>query len=152
MWLWNLQDLAQQRFLKGIVFRYFKYLNPPHGCNNEIRCPFVPLRYAISSQEAMACALTSHLSNWKIHFLLWQATWSRALLPWEKGRLFPVQLNSVGTSFPCIANQILLAYAEVFPSCFMTLELFKCMLAFIFSITQWFFQFFSFPYQPLCYF
>lgn len=34
-----------------------------------------------------------------------------------KKRLFPVQLNSVGTSFPWIANQILLACTEVFHSC-----------------------------------
>ena len=95
--------------------RYFKY--PPHECGSKIRCPFVPLGCAISSQEAMACALTSHLSNWKIHFLLWPGTWSRALLPPRKERLFPVQLNSLGTSFPCIANQILLACVEVFHSC-----------------------------------
>ena len=35
----------------------------------------------------------------------------------RKERLFLVQLNSLGTSFPCIANQILLAYVEVFHSC-----------------------------------
>lgn len=35
----------------------------------------------------------------------------------RKESLFPVQLNSPGTSFPCVANQILLACVEVFHSC-----------------------------------
>lgn len=35
----------------------------------------------------------------------------------RKERLFPVQQNSLGTSFPCVASLRLLAYREVFHSC-----------------------------------
>lgn len=49
---------------------------------------FFPLGYAVSPQKAMVCAFASRLSNWKIHFLLWQGTWSRALLPQEKKYCF----------------------------------------------------------------
>lgn len=35
----------------------------------------------------------------------------------QEKRLFPVQLNGLGTSFPCIANQTLLACMEVFHLC-----------------------------------
>lgn len=98
-------------------FRFLKYFNPPHKCGSRIGCHFFLLGYAMSPQKAMAFAFASHSSNWKIHFLLWHGARSRARALLPKKRYFLVQLNSLGTSFSCIANQILLACIEVFHSC-----------------------------------
>lgn len=106
------------------------------------RMPPFPLGYARSPQKAMVCAFASHLSNWKIHFLLWQGTWSRAkaLL-----RHFPVQLNSLGTSFPCVANQTLLACIEVFHSCIYDLGAAQMHAGFYFFHHTVFLSIFEFP-------
>lgn len=53
------------------------------------------------------------------------------------------------TSFPCPADQMLSGLQRRVPLSDYSFGALQCMLALIFSITQYFFQFLNSPYQPL---